>query len=129
MVKTLNRQKPKKGRVFFLLLVILSGIAVFSLLFLAIEGDKVTIYTIEKFVLDRDLFESELDPDISVEEKRSILLKLRQFFESAKSGNESQERIALVGEKLREIMKDRRITRDETRELDALLNRDRPPSQ
>ncbi len=102
-------------------LIAISGVLVFSLLFLAFEGDKVTSYTIEKFVLDGGVFEKALSDEIDPEEKRAVVLKLHQFFERAKSGTESKERIALIGGKLREILEDHRITREEAAGLEELL--------
>ncbi|MBI1823461.1 MAG: hypothetical protein HY200_07830 [Nitrospirae bacterium] len=113
--------KPKKEKVFFLILIIVSGIAVFSLLFLAFEGDKVTIYTIEKYVLDREVFEKAFLPEVDSDERKKILSDLHHFFNSAKRGLESKERVAQVGGKLREVMEDRQVTRTEVQELEILL--------
>jgi hypothetical protein len=115
------KPKKKSGQYFFLALIAISGVLVFSLLFLAFEGDKVTSYTIEKFVLDGGVFEKALSDEIDPEEKRAVVLKLHQFFERAKSGTESKERIALIGGKLREILEDHRITREEAAGLEELL--------
>ncbi len=115
------KPKKKSGQFFFLALIAISGVFVFSLLFLAFEGDKVTSYTIEKFVLDGGVFEKGLSDEIGPGEKKAVVLKLRQFFERAKSGAESKERIAQVGGKLREILEDRRITREEAAGLEELL--------
>jgi hypothetical protein len=115
--------KPKKGKIFFLTLIILSGIAVFSLLFLAFEGDRVTSYTIEKFVLSRDLLEKEFTEEVTPDERRKVVSDLHHFFESVRSGMETKERVASIGGKLREIMEDHKITRKEVQELENLLNR------
>src|ERR1700693_6340286 len=90
-----NRNPGKKGKWFFLTLITLSGFVVFSMLFLALEGDKVTIYTIEKFVLENGAFAREFSDEISPEERREALIELRRFFASAKEGFESKEKIAL----------------------------------
>ena len=111
----------KKGKFFFLSLIILSGIAVFSLLFLEFEGDKVTIYMIDKFVLDRGVLAREMSDDIPPEEREEILHELRNFFESAKAGFESMDKVAMIGGKLREIMADGRVTREEIGELRRAL--------
>ncbi|MHB8483298.1 MAG: hypothetical protein ACYDBV_11295 [Nitrospiria bacterium] len=113
--------KRKKGKLFFLTLIIVSGICVFSLLFLAFEGDKVTVYMIEKFVMEQGIFEKELSDEINPEEKKEVVLDIHRFFESARSGFESKEKIATVGNKLREIMEDRKITREEILALESLL--------
>ena len=115
------KSKQKKGKLFFLILIIVSGICVFSLLFLAFEGDKVTVYAIEKFVMDQGVFEKELSDEINPEEKREIILELHHFFTSAKSGLESKKKIAVIGSKLREIMEDRKITKEEIHGLENLL--------
>lgn len=115
--------KTKKGKFFFLTLIILSGIAVFSLLFLAFEGDRVTSYTIEKFVLSRDLLEKEFTEEVTLDERRRVVSDLHLFFESARLGVETKERVASIGGKLREMMEDRKITREEVQELENLLNK------
>jgi polyhydroxyalkanoate synthesis regulator phasin len=117
------KTKPKKGKIFFLTLIILSGIAVFSLLFLAFEGDRVTSYTIEKFVLSRDLLEKEFSQEVTPEERKRVVSDLHLFFESARLGVESKERVASIGGKLREMMEDHKITREEVQELENLLNK------
>ena len=120
-MEPMNKPAKRKGKAFFLALIILSGIAVFSLLFLAIEGDRVTSYTIQKFVLDQDLLDKEFSDSVNPDERKRVVSDLRKFFESARSGSESRERVALIGGRLREIMEDRRITRDEVEELESLL--------
>ncbi|MBI1821492.1 MAG: hypothetical protein HY036_11380 [Nitrospirae bacterium] len=115
------KPKQKKGKLFFLILIIVSGICVFSLLFLAFEGDKVTVYMIERFVMDQGIFEKELSDEINPEEKKEVILNLHQFFNSAKSSFESKEKVALVGSKLREIMEDKKMTREEVQALESLL--------
>ncbi|MFI5303477.1 MAG: hypothetical protein ACHQYP_01665 [Nitrospiria bacterium] len=111
----------KNGKLFFLTLITLSGIAVFSLLFLAFEGDRVTSYTIEKFVLNQDVIEKEFLPEVDSTERSEVLSELHHFFESAQKGLVPKERVALVGGKLRDIMEDRKITREEVLELKNLL--------
>jgi hypothetical protein len=113
--------KPKKGKVFFLILIFVSGIAVFSLLFLAFEGDKVTIYTIEKYILNRNIVENELLPEVTLEERVKFIEDLHHFFDSAKAGGVSKEKLALVAGKLREVMEDHQITKPEVQELENLL--------
>lgn len=116
-----SRNPGKKGKWFFLTLITLSGIVVFSMLFLALEGDKVTVYTIDKFVLENGALAREFSDEISPEERREALIELRRFFASAKEGFESKEKISLIGSNLREIMSDGRVTRDELERLRRLL--------
>lgn len=116
-----SKAPQKKGKLFFLTLIVLSGMVVFSLLFLAFEGDRVTSYTIEKFVLNQDVIEKEFLPEVSSEERQEILSELHRFFESAQAGFESKEKVALVGGKLRDMMADRKISREEVLELRGLL--------
>ena len=116
-----KKTKRKKGKIFFLTLIILSGIAVFSLLFLAFEGDRVTSYMIEKYVLSRDLLDKEFTEEVTTEERKRIVSDLHLFFESARAGVETKERVASIGGKLREMMEDHKITREEVQELETLL--------
>ena len=120
----LLRPEQKKGKIFFLILIIVSGICVFSLLLLAFEGDKVTVYMIERFVMDRGIFEKELSDEINPKEKKEVILNLHHFFDSAILGFESKEKVALVGSKLREIMEDMKMTKEEVQALERLLKND-----
>jgi len=114
-------RKKQKGKLFFLTLIIVSGIAVFSLLFLAFEGDRVTSYTIERFVLDQGIVEREIAPDVPSEVRAQFISDLHRFFSQARSGNESKEKVASVGGKLKEIMADQVISSDEIRALERLI--------
>lgn len=121
MADQLITSKKQKGKLFFLTLIIVSGICVFSLLFLEFEGDRVTVYTIEKFVLNPGLFEKEILDEVNPEEKKQVVSDLHQFFSSAKSRFESKEKVAMVSDKMREVMEDKKITKEEIQALENLL--------
>lgn len=110
------RRPRKKGRIFFMTLLVIGGALVLAttILFFTFRGMTVDFY--RDVVLPRGIPES-LPPDYPREDAVRLLKSLDAFFARADQGRESDERVIEVISEIEAAMADRRITPEEAEGL------------
>ena len=108
--------KVKKGRRFFLLLLLFSGmLAVATIMFFANSKSIITDFYAE-VVIPRSIPEA-LPAGYPVEKARTLVEGLRDYFEQAKDRGIADETILLMMEKVETTLQDRIVTDDEVNTL------------
>jgi len=115
-----RRIGKKGGRLFFPILIFLSGFVVLFLSICAVYQWEVGIFLVEHLVIDRN-FSPLLSKTTTPEESEMIRLKLGGFYTLAKEGAVTDQNLNHVNEHLQLIMVDERITKAEVQSLLALI--------
>ncbi len=114
------RAKPgaRKGRGFFLTLIIVSGILILGLAFLFFQGKNFFIFTWQKFVIEKALIRG-LPPDYTVEQVEHIRQSLIGFYDAARRHEVSDEALYGLSQGIQNILADQLVTKSEA---EALMN-------
>jgi hypothetical protein len=113
----------RKGKGFFLTLIIGSGVVILALAFLFFQGKEFFIFTWQKFVIEKAVVRA-LPPDYSVEEVERIRQDLLAFYEAGKRRQVSDEALYGLSQGIQDILgrADQRIPRYMTKqEAEALV--------
>jgi len=110
----------KRGRGFFIGLLSVSAVSILALLLMYYKGDfygkHVAIDAIEK-VVTQEAFLSLLPPEEAPDQAREVQQKLIAFYQAAKRGQVSDERLLNVSEMLKAMLADNRLTKEEIETL------------
>jgi hypothetical protein len=112
--------RKKEGRGFFLGLLIVSGIAILFLYALFFKGKEITLFTFKWFVINK-AFVQMLPREYTLEEAENIRGQVYDFYEQAEEGAVSDTAAMQVSQKIKRIMRDKKITDEEVLSLMALI--------
>ncbi len=115
-----RRRGKKGGRLFFPILIFLSGLVVLFLSICAVYQREVGIFLVEQMVIDRG-FTPLLSKTTTPEESEAIRRKLRGFYALAKDGAVADQNLNRVNEQLQLIMADEHIEKEEVQSLLTLI--------
>ncbi|MFQ5455904.1 MAG: hypothetical protein ACE5EA_06845 [Nitrospirota bacterium] len=116
------KRAKKKGRRFFLFLLIIAGLMVFTFELYSFKMKDITIFLIQRFMID-DTFVKILSENYSQEEVKRIRNKAYHFYEMAKKGEKvNDDTLIDVSERLQEIIADKKVTDEEIKEFERLIN-------
>ena len=113
----------RKGKGFFLALIIGSGLVIVALALLFFKGKDFFIFTWQKFVIDKAVVRA-LPPDYTVEDVEHIRHALLDFYEAGKRHEVSDEALYGLSQGIKEILArvDQRMPRYMTKqEAEALM--------
>jgi hypothetical protein len=117
---TIETGIEKRGRGFFIGLLSVSAVSILALLLMYYKGDfygkHVAIDAIEK-VVTKDAFLRLLPPEEPAEQAREVQQRLISFYQAAKRGQISDEKLLNVSEMLKAMMADNRLTKEEVETL------------
>lgn len=117
----------RKGRGFFLTLIITSGIVILGLAFLFFMGKDFFIFTWQKFVIEKALVRA-LPPEYTVEEVEHIRRSLVEFYAAARRHEVSDEALYGLSQGIQNILADQVVTKAETEALMAFVREHGPPA-
>lgn len=115
----------RKGRGFFLTLIIFSGVLILGLAFLFFLGKDFFIFTWQKFVIEKALVRA-LPPEYTVEEVEHIRRSLIAFYDAAKRHEVSDEALYGLSQGIQSILADQVVTKQEAEALMAFVNEHGP---
>lgn len=115
----------RKGRGFFLTLIIVSGIVILGLAFLFFMGKDFFIFTWQKFVIEKALVRA-LPPEYTVEEVEGIRHSLLEFYDAARHHKVSDEALYGLSQGIQNILADQVVTKEETEALMAYVQEHGP---
>lgn len=119
--RTTTTRKPRKqGRGFFLTLLIVSGVVIVFLTFLAVKGREIHNFTFKKFVINKALV-ALLPDDYTLEEAEHVRETVYRFYDNAKADQVSDADLLEVSNRIQRIMADDKITDEEAKGLFALI--------
>lgn len=115
---TAARAKPgdRKGRGFFLTLIIVSGIVILGLAFVYFKGKDFFIFTWQKFVIEKALVRA-LPPDYTVEQVEDIRRSLINFYAAAGRHEIPDEALYGLSQGIKAILADQVVTKQEAEAL------------
>lgn len=116
-------ERKKRGRGFFLFLLILSGLACASWFLISFKGRDIFLFLFKTFVVDKALVQ-DLPKEYTLEEVEKIRLTLHSYMDAGKRGDVSNEELLSVMGKTRAAIADNQVTRDEVKELMTLMKRE-----
>jgi len=124
---TTVRSKPgeRKGRGFFLTLIIVSGIAILGLAFMFFMGKDFFIFTWQKFVIEKALVRA-LPPEYTVEEVEHIRQSLIGFYDAARRHKIPDEALYGLSQGIQNILADQVVTKAEAEALMAFVQEHGP---
>jgi hypothetical protein len=106
----------RKGRGFFLTLIIVSGIIILGLAFLFFKGKDFFIFTWQKFVIEKALVRA-LPPEYTVEEVEHIRRSLIEFYNAGRRHEVSDEALYGLSQGIKNILADQVVTKPEAEAL------------
>ena len=116
-VDTAVRPRPRKGRGFFLALIIGSGAVILALALLFFMGKRFFIFTWQKFVIEKAVVRA-LPPEYTLEEAERVRMALLAFYDAGARHEVSDEALYGMSQGIKEILADGRIT---TAEAEAMM--------
>ena len=116
-VDTAVRPRPRKGRGFFLALIIGSGAVILALALLFFMGKRFFIFTWQKFVIEKAVVRA-LPPEYTLEEAERVRMALLAFYDAGARHEVSDEALYGLSQGIKEILADGRIT---TAEAEAMM--------
>jgi hypothetical protein len=117
----------KKGKGFFLTLLVVSGIAILFLYAFFFQGKAITIFTFKQFVINK-AFVQLLPQEYSMEEAEATRKHVHDFYTMASENKVTETALMQVSQKMRKIMADDKITHKEVLSLTEFIE-ERKPSQ
>ncbi len=115
-----RRRGKKGGKLFFPILIFLSGIVVLFLSICAVYQREVGIFLVEHLVIERG-FTPLLSEATTLEESKVIRQKLSHFYALAKDGSVANQDLNYVNEHLQRVMADAHLTKEEIQSLLSLI--------
>jgi len=115
----------RKGRGFFLTLIIVSGIVILGLAFLFFKGKDFFIFTWQKFVIEKALVRA-LPPEYTVEEVEHIRRSLIEFYSAGRRHEVSDEALYGLSQGIQNILADQVVTKQEAEALMAFVQEHGP---
>ncbi len=119
------RTATRKGRGFFLTLIIGSGVVILALALLFFKGKDFFIFTWQKFVIEKAVVRA-LPPDYTLEEVERLRLALLAFYDAGKRHEVSDEALYGMSQGIKQILADERVTRQEAEALLAFVQEHGP---
>jgi len=116
----------RKGRGFFLTLIIVSGLLILGLAFLFFKGKDFFIFTWQKFVIEKAVVRA-LPPEYTLEQVEDIRLALLAFYDAGKRHEVSDEALYGLSQGIQSFLADQRITPAEAEALMAYVREHGPP--
>lgn len=116
-----SRKDKKEGRVFFLALLIISGIVILCMSVVYFKGKEITIFTFQRFVVNK-AFMSLLPEEYSLEEAESVRQKVFAFYDTAMRGDVSEEELLAVSTRIQSILADEKVKDEEVQSLLTLID-------
>ncbi len=113
-----SASKRRKGRGFFLTLLIASGLVILFLLTLFLQGREITLFTLKKFVVNK-AFVTLLPEAYTLERAEQVRQTVYDFYDNARS----DAAILLVSQRMQAIMKDEKVTDVEVISLLQLIEK------
>ncbi|HET8760295.1 MAG TPA: hypothetical protein VFN94_04465 [Nitrospiria bacterium] len=128
--ETTARAKPgdRKGRGFFLTLIIASGLVILGLAFVYFKGKDFFIFTWQKFVIEKALVRA-LPPDYSVEQVEDIRRALIDFYAAGGRHEISDEALYGMSQGIKTILADQVVTKQEAEALMAFIREHGPKTE
>lgn len=102
----------RKGKGFFLTLIIVSGIVILGLAFVFFKGKDFFIFTWQKFVIEKAVVRA-LPPEYTLEEVERIRVALLDFYDAGKRHEVSDEALYGLSQGIKVILADQVVTRQE----------------
>lgn len=124
-VDTAVRPRPRKGRGFFLALIIGSGVVILALALLFFMGKTFFIFTWQKFVIEKAVVRA-LPPEYTLEEAERIRVALLAFYDAGARREVSDEALYGLSQGIKEILADGRITKAEAEAMMVFVAEHRP---
>jgi hypothetical protein len=115
----------RKGRGFFLTLIIVSGIVIVGLAILFFKGKDFFIFTWQKFVIEKALVRA-LPPEYTVEEVEGIRRALIDFYDAGGRHEISDEALYGMSQGIKTILADQVVTKQEAEALMAFVKEHGP---
>jgi hypothetical protein len=115
----------RKGRGFFLTLIIVSGIVILGLAILFFKGKDFFIFTWQKFVIEKALVRA-LPPEYTVEEVEGIRKALIDFYDAGGRHEISDEALYGMSQGIKTILADQVVTKQEAEALMAFIKEHSP---
>jgi hypothetical protein len=115
----------RKGKGFFLTLIIVSGILILGLAFLFFKGKDFFIFTWQKFVIEKALVRA-LPPEYTVEEVEHIRQSLIVFYDAARRHQVSDEALYGLSQGIQNILADQVVTKQEAEALMTFIQEHGP---
>jgi hypothetical protein len=119
------KPRERKGRGFFLTLIIVSGIVILGLAFLFFQGKNFFIFTWQKFVIEKALVRG-LPLDYTVEEVEHIRKSLIDFYDAGRRQEVSDEALYGLSQGIQNILADQVVTKPEAEALMAFIKEHGP---
>lgn len=113
------RKKRRKGRTFFLILLVAGGVLGLGSLILFLKGRGMIVEFYEEVVVPRGIPDA-LPPDYPRADAEHLVRTLHGFFARADAGEASDDAVLAMITAIEEAMRDDRITPEEARGLLAL---------
>jgi hypothetical protein len=111
-VDTAARPRARKGRGFFLTLIIGSGVVILALALLFFMGKRFFIFTWQKFVIEKAVVRA-LPPEYTLEEAERVRMALLAFYDAGARHEVSDEALYGLSQGIKDILADGRITKAE----------------
>lgn len=118
-------KRERKGRGFFLTLIIVSGILILGLAFLFFQGKNFFIFTWQKFVIEKALVRG-LPPEYTVEQVEQIRQSLINFYDAARRHEVSDEALYGLSQGIQNILADQIVTKPEAEALMTFIREHGP---
>lgn len=122
------RSKERKGKGFFLTLIVVSGILILGLAFLFFKGKDFFIFTWQKFVIEKALVRG-LPPEYTVEEVEHIRQSLISFYDAARRHEVSDEALYGLSQGIQNILADQIVTKQEAEALMTFVQEHGPKAK
>ncbi len=116
--------RPRKGRGFFLTLLIASGLIILFLLTLFLKGREITIFTLKRFVVNK-AFVTLLPEAYTLEKAEQVRKTVYDFFDDTRS----DAAILQVSRHMQEMMQDEKVTDAEVISLLQLIEKVQKPKE
>jgi hypothetical protein len=119
------KSRERKGRGFFLTLIIVSGIVILGLAFLFFQGKNFFIFTWQKFVIEKALVRG-LPLEYTVEEVEHVRQSLINFYDAARRHEVSDEALYGLSQGIQNILADQIVTKPEAEALMTFIREHGP---
>lgn len=122
---TRPKVEDRRGKGFFLTLIIVSGIVILGLAFVFFLGKDFFIFTWQKFVIEKAVVRA-LPPEYTLEEVEQIRMALLDFYDAGKRHEVSDEALYGLSQGIKTILADQVVTRQEAEAMMTFVREHRP---
>lgn len=119
------KTEDRRGKGFFLTLIIVSGMVILGLAFVFFLGKDFFIFTWQKFVIEKAVVRA-LPPEYTLEEVEQIRMALIDFYDAGKRQEVSDEALYGLSQGIKTILADQVVTRQEAEAMMTFVREHRP---